>query len=270
MRPIDNRLLRRATNLDAINASNAAISAIPDADRDTFIDDHKEEWRALRPGLWLIGSMKCWYSEAVLQEGEGHVEHFRPKGRLSGAVHGGYWWRAFDWHNVRLAHPTVNLRREDYLAKRKMGKGSYFPLRNPDRRATSAATEVNEEPVLLDPVVPSDTLLICFDEASGTPRPRTKKTDNEWLHQRAVESIEYYHLNEGTWNAKRADLMAIVKVLCEQLEELAIAEPRDDAAYHNQIDEIVDYIHHTAEFSSACLQVVREKGLLDYFAPGLA
>ncbi len=269
MKLIDNRHLRRAVNLDAINASNAAIGAVVEAARGDFIEEHKEEWSALRTGLWAIGNMKCWYSEATLQEGEGHVEHFRPKGRLSGAVHPGYWWRAFDWRNLRLAHPTVNFRREDYLTKRKMGKGSYFPLRDPVHRANSAADEINEEPVLLDPVVFSDTQLICFDEPSGAPRPRIKKEDNEWLHQRAAESIGYYHLNEGTWNAKRADLMAVVRVLCKQLEKLASAQPPDDVAYRAKIDEIVSYISPFAEFSSACLQVVIEYGFLEHFVPGL-
>jgi hypothetical protein len=150
-----------------------------------------------------------------------------------------------------------------------MGKGSYFPLRDPACRANSASEEKNEEPVLLDPVIASDTLLIYFDEPSGTPRARFKKEDVEWLYQRAADSIEYYHLNEGTWNAKRADLMAAVRVLCKQLESLAIAKPRDEVAYNNKIDEIVAHISPFAEFSSACLQIVREKGLLEHFVPGL-
>jgi hypothetical protein len=269
MRPIDNRHLRRAADLNTINASNTAIVAVDEAGRDEFIDEHKKEWSDLRTGLWAVGCMKCWYSEASLQEGEGHVEHFRPKGRLSGTRHRGYWWRTFDWQNLRLAHATVNLRKEDYLTKRKMGKGSYFPLRNPDRRANNAAEEIYEEPALLDPIIPSDTLLICFDEPSGTPRPKFNVTKDEWLHKRAVESIEYYHLNEGTWNAKRADLMAAVKVLCVQLEELAIARPRDENAFNNKINEIVAYINPFAEFSSACLQIVQGMGLLEHIVPGL-
>jgi hypothetical protein len=270
MRPIDNQHLRRAANLDAINASNAAIGQVAPAARGAFIEQHREEWSALRTGLWAIGYMKCWYSEAALQEGEGHVEHFRPKGRLSGAAHGGYWWRALDWHNLRLAHPTVNLRREDFLTKRKMGKGAYFPLRDPARRANNATEEINEEPVLLDPVVSSDTLLICFDEPSGAPRPRINKEKNEWLHKRAADSIEYYHLNEGTWNAERADRMGAVKKLCKQLEDLAIVQPRDESAFNTKIDEIVSYIGPFAEFSSACLQIVRDRGLLEHFVAGFS
>lgn len=268
MRPIDNRQLRRAANLSQLKASNAAIAEEATADRKTFINVHEAECSALRGALWRIGYMKCWYSEASLQENEGHVEHYRPKKRLSGARHDGYWWRAFDWTNLRLAHPTVNRRKTDYLSGTRVGKGSYFPLRHEGRRANNKAEEVNEEPILLDPVVPSDARLICFAEDSGAPCPLYMKEKNEWLNRRAEESIKYYHLDEASWNAKRADLMAAVKKLCDQLESLDNQEPRDEVAYNQKIDELVGYLSPFAEFSSACLQMVRERGLLEK-VPGL-
>jgi hypothetical protein len=272
MRPIDNRHLRRAADLGQLNASNTAIAALPEDERNQFINDHEAECSAIRTALWGIGNMKCWYSEASLQECEGHVEHYRPKKRTSGTRegHGGYWWRAFDWRNLRLSHPTVNRRKTDYLTGRLVGKGSYFPLRHEARRAANPSEEANEEPVLLDPVIAADTRLLCFSEASGAPCPRHTKEKNEWLHQRAEDSIEYYHLDEASWNAKRADLMAEVKKLCQQLETLAVQAPRDDAAYNQKIDEIVVYISPFAEFSSACLQMVREKGLLEHIVSGLS
>lgn len=270
MRHIDHQHLRRAVNLDQLNASNAAIAKVAENDRKAFIVEHEAECSAIRGALWAVGNMKCWYSEASLQQGEGHVEHYRPKKRLSGTGHSGYWWRAFDWTNLRLAHPTVNLRKTDYLTGKRVGKGSYFPLRDEARRAQNRAEEANEEPVLLDPVVPADTRLICFSEESGVPRPRYRKDQNEWLCRRAEESIDYYHLDEGTWNAKRADLMAAVRKLCKQLETLAVETPRDEVAYNQKIDEIVAYISPFAEFSTACRQVVRERGLLEHFVPGLA
>jgi hypothetical protein len=272
MRPIDNRHLRRAADLSQLNASNAAIAAVAETDRRAFIDAHEAECSAIRGALWGIGHMKCWYSEASLQECEGHVEHYRPKKKLSqaGAGHGGYWWKAFDWTNLRLSHPTVNRRKTDYLTGKLVGKGSYFPLRHERSRAANLAGEANEEPILLDPVIPADTRLLCFAEASGAPCPRYTKEMNAWFHQRAEDSIEYYHLDEASWNAKRMDLMGEVRLLCEQLETLAVQDPRDEAAYNQKIDDIVDYISPFAEFSSACLQVVREKGLLEHFVPGLA
>jgi len=269
MRPIDHQHLQRAADLSQLNTSTVAIAKVAAADRRTFIDAHQAECSAIRCALWAIGHMKCWYSEASLQECEGHVEHYRPKRRLSGAGHDGYWWRAFDWRNLRLAHPTVNRRKTDYLTGKLAGKGSYFPLRYEDSRAGNRTEEANEEPVLLDPVVAGDTRLICFAEESGAPRPRYTKEQNEWLHRRAEESIAYYHLHEASWNAKRADLMAEVKKLCAHLETLSVQQPRDEAAYNQKIDEIVRYLSPFAEFSSACLQIVREMGLLEHFATGL-
>jgi hypothetical protein len=269
MRPIDHQHLRRAADLAQLNRSNADIAGVAEDERRAFIDLHEAECSTLRGPLWGIGNMKCWYSEASLQECEGQVEHYRPKRRLHGAGHDGYWWRAFDWRNLRLAHPTVNRRKTDYLTGKLVGKGSYFPLRDEAGRAHNSVEETNEEPILLDPIVPADTLLLCFSEESGAPRPRYSKEKNEWLHQRAAESIDYYHLDEASWNVKRADLMAEVKKLCEQLEDLAAGIPRDDAAYSAKIGEIVAYISPFAEFSSACLQILHEKGLLEHFVPGL-
>jgi hypothetical protein len=64
--------------------------------------------------------------------------------------------------------------------------------------------------------------------------------------------------------------MAIVRTLCEQLETLAGHVPRDESGYNQKIDEIVAYIEPFAEFSMACVQVVRDRGLLDHFVPGLS
>jgi hypothetical protein len=262
---VDNKQIRRLSDLSELANSNTAIAAVGADERGNFIDKNAEKCSALRDPLWKVGLMKCWYSEAALQQPEGQVEHYRPKKRLSDqkVPHAGYWWRAFDWENLRLAHPTVNRRKTDYITGKRAGKGSYFPLRHESARAKNLHEEAKEEPVLLDPIVAADTRLLCFSEESGAPSPRYSKEQEEWLHQRARESIEYYHLNEASWNAKRADLMAIVRKLCDQLEKLAEGGRAENVAYMTKIDEIVDYIKPTAEFSAACAQVVRERGLLD-------
>lgn len=213
MRLVDNQQLRRAADLSQLDACNTEIALVPEEERKAFISEHEAECSAIRDALWSIGQMKCWYSEASLQQCEGQVEHYRPKRRLSGTGHDGYWWRAFDWTNLRLAHPTVNRRKTDYLSGKRVGKGSYFPLRDETARASNKEEEEREEPVLLDPVILVDTLLLCFDEGSGGPRPRHSKEEDEWLYRRAEQSIEYYHLDEASWNAKRADLMALPRVL---------------------------------------------------------
>jgi hypothetical protein len=268
MRYVANRNLRRFANLQELNAAKEAIKTLVPVGRKTFLDRNEVKCSAIRSALWAVGCAKCWYSEASLQEGEGQVEHYRPKKRLWGARHPGYWWRAFDWENLRLAHPTVNKRMTDYLTGRKAGKGSYFPLRNEKLRAKDESSEVQEEPILLDPTTPHDVSLISFSEDSGAPKPRFDEKQDEWLHRRAAMSIDFYHLDEGTWNAKRQDLMLEVGILCSRVEEAAAANPRDQQKYNHAIGELVTHINPFAEFSAACLQVVRDRGLLEHIAPG--
>lgn len=123
MKYINNRHLRRFANLTEIEAAKEELILLQEGDRGEYINNNEAKWAALRTSLWTLGCAKCWYSEATLQQQEGHVEHFRPKKRLSGVRHSGYWWRAFDWTNLRLAHPTVNRRITDYLSGKKAGKG---------------------------------------------------------------------------------------------------------------------------------------------------
>jgi hypothetical protein len=264
---VDNRQLQKFANLAEIEAARLEMASLPDDKRGDYIDGNASKWTALRQALWGIGYTKCWYSEASIQASEGHVEHFRPKKRLSGAQHPGYWWRAFDWTNLRLAHPTVNVRLTDYLTGKKSGKGSYFPLRDENKRAQCEADEVHEEPVLLDPANPQDCRLLCFDISSGRPIPRFSPEEDEWRHMRAAASIDYYHLDEGTWNYKRKDLMDDVSKLCDKIEEVASAQPYDRDAYERLLAELAKYLRPFAEFSAAAVQVVRERGLLEHTVP---
>ena len=264
MRPVPYRQLRRLTDLQELDDAKQAILTCSEAERGKFIRDNEYKCSNLRRALWFLGCAKCWYSEASLQECEGQVEHFRPKKRVAGEDHGGYWWLVFDWTNLRLAHPTVNRRKTDYLTGEKRGKGTYFPLKSDEDRANSPGEESQEEPVLLDPVIFSDTLLICFSE-SGSPSPSYNKEDDEWKWNRAKSSIEYYHLDEGTWNARRQDKMNETSQLCSKIEETERGTPEYDQA----LDDLMELIGHFSEFSSACLQIVNERSLLESITPGL-
>jgi len=244
------------------------LAAINDPQgRADFIRRHAGAWTALRPAMWGLNGCKCWYSEAMLQVQQGHIEHYRPKSGVAGEDHSGYWWRAFDWTNFRLAHPTVNVRVTDYLTGALAGKGTYFPLRPGCVHALREAEEAAEQPVLLDPTEASDCRLLCFDLTSGKPVPRIAKTDDEWLHQRAADSIRFYHLDEGTWNVQRKDLIDDVQKLCDQIERQFATLPADEAAYEASVDELVTYLNHTAEFSSVALQVVLGRGLVEHAHP---
>lgn len=268
MRPIKADELRRVAKqekLDALSAAKEALKDMTPEARAEFISKNDKLWTALLHDLWVIGNQKCWYSEVKLEAEMGEVEHFRPKKKVwkSDPPHHGYWWRAFDWNNFRLAHPLVNKRRKDYSTEQVAGKGCYFPLREENRRAAAEDQENGEEPILLDPIKGADCSLICFDTNSGKPIPRYKASDDghAWLHQRAKQTINYYHLDEGTWNAKRADLMRDVGIACDRaLEAKAVG---DELAYLRLVEEIMGFMNEAAEFSTATTQVIAEKGMLN-------
>ncbi|MBL4781252.1 MAG: hypothetical protein JKX92_03330 [Porticoccaceae bacterium] len=260
MRHINNRHLRRLVDVSQAENAKAECDGLDAVARGGYIDANGDSWSYLKPGLWQLGSMKCWYSEALLQEQEGHVEHFRPKKKLHGAKHGGYWWRAFDWTNMRLSHPTSNIRRRDYLTGEVAGKGSYFPVKNEQFRAADEASEINEQPVLLDPTVATDCKLLAFDSSNGRPVPRYSEEQDCWKFKRADQSINYYHLDEGTWNFKRKDLMDEVAVLCDRILS------SDEQDIEELIEELLAYSEPHEEFISASEQVILEKGLLEKIA----
>lgn len=269
MKAVKIKQLPRLVDPAAIEKANKEIVAFKDDEEalSKFIDDRADEYRKLREALWHLGSMKCWYSEAKLQEQQGQVEHFRPKKKVAKVKHPGYWWDAFDWGNLRLAHPTVNVRVTDYLTGKLAGKGTYFPLRDEMQRATDKAGEANEQVVLLDPTVIGDCRLLSFDLSSGRPVPRFKKEVDEWKFQRADLSIDFYHLAEATWVVDRKDLIDETSELCDDLISVAAAVPRDVERYELLVADLLERIDHLAEFSSVALQVLFEKGVLDVVVP---
>jgi hypothetical protein len=161
----------------------------------------------------------------------------------------------------------VNRRITDYLTGQKAGKGSYFPLQNEVERATDKASEPREVQVLLDPQSSEDCRLLCFDTSSGKPIPRYKKEQDDWLHRRAKDSIDYFHLDEGTWNVKRKDLMDEVLQTCEEVERLLTDTPFDQQKYDAAIASLIAYLDPFEEFTAAALAVIRERGFLEQIAP---
>ena len=262
MRPIPLSNIRRAANRETLvelSVVQNIINNLPDDQRGKAIDDNSYKWSALKEDLWKLGDMKCWYSETNLECNLAEVEHFRPKKRVTGERHSGYYWCAFKWENYRIAHPLVNKRLRDYQTGKLGGKGCYFPLRDGCPRATCEEEQINEEPVLLDPVLARDCELIVFDSSNGVPIPKYTVSDDEWRHYRAIESIKFYHLDEGTWNAAREDIMKAVSNICDRLVELKAKTPFDCDEYDCVIDKLNEYLNPHAEFLSAAKQVLIEK-----------
>jgi len=264
MRPVPLRNIRRTANrkaLDDLSATQETINELPDEKKGKAIKDNSDKWRAFKPELWKLGDMKCWYSEANIECNLAEIEHFRPKSRVTGEEHSGYWWCAYKWENYRIAHPLVNKRLTDYQTGKLGGKGCYFPLRDGCKRASCEDEQANEEPVLLDPVSLSDCELIVFDSSNGVPIPRYSEEEEAWRHFRAKESISFYHLDEGSWNAYREDIMKAVSNICDRLLNLKATMPFNANEYDSALEDLSEYLNPHAQFLSAAKQMLLEKQL---------
>lgn len=192
-----------------------AMVAMTDAERKRYIRDHPD-WNVFQPAMMALSNNQCWYTEAPGGNNDLSIEHFRPKNRAVYAEdftnprssivvtrQNGYWWVAYAWKNFRLAGTYANLRRSDRLNPLEgvKGKGNYFPLDLTDvgRVANDLENLACEIPILLDPTVEEDVGLITFDENGEI----LSAGDNEYEHNRVLQSILYYHLDLEQLNKER-------------------------------------------------------------------
>ena len=98
---------------------------------------------------------KCCFCEAVKIKSM-DVEHFRPKGQVTGApTHPGYYWLAYDWENLLGCCSTCNSRAKNFL----------FPLVDSGKRAASHEDDIaQEEPLFVHPVYDEPTQHIWFNK----------------------------------------------------------------------------------------------------------
>ena len=132
---------------EAEAACVALAKAKTDAERDVIIEAKQKLWRDDRIRNWLLGLFhnKCWYTEAQEAVSAYHVDHYRPKGRVTdvGRVHPepGYWWLAFRWDNYRICGQLINVKKNDV-----------FPLVSGHRAMPGDTGSLRlEAPALLDP-----------------------------------------------------------------------------------------------------------------------
>lgn len=151
------------------------------AERTALIDKHEKHWRDDSIRDWLLQQFndKCWYTEARDAVSPVHVDHYRPKGRVTeadGTQRDGYWWLAFEWTNYRISGHFVNVKKNDF-----------FPLvEGACAKPGDAVSLKLEAPVLIDPLSDS-TRLISFERdevackavpAAGVPAVDTKRADD--------------------------------------------------------------------------------------------
>jgi len=156
-----------------------------DEARHKLIDDNSKLWGELKPWLRELSHGKCWYSEATVCAGYGHVDHFRPKKEakdLDGNKEPGYWWLAFKWQNYCFSGSALNV-----------PKSTKFPIRDGTSRIAGPDQDEDDEfPYLLNPIEPDDPGLLSFNE-KGKAIPGDP--EGEWNRQRAEVTIEILNLN---------------------------------------------------------------------------
>lgn len=100
--------------------------------------------------LKLLFQKKCAYCESIISHvSYPHVEHWRPKGGVTGQPnHKGYYWLASEWNNLLLACSVCN---------GKSHKGNHFPIRRGSNYAYQSTDNLgNELPLLLNPCMETD------------------------------------------------------------------------------------------------------------------
>lgn len=191
---------------DWLAEAEAACAELADAnteaERDAIIEAKQKLWRDERIRDWLLGLFhnKCWYSEAQEAVSAYHVDHYRPKGRVTdvGRVHHepGYWWLAFRWQNYRICGQLINVKKNDV-----------FPLVSGHRATPDVAVSLRlEAPALLDPTT-DDARLISFEmDEDGCRAVPSGGADEEDM-DRVLTTIEVIGLNRlDRLNSKRADV----------------------------------------------------------------
>lgn len=186
----------------------------------TAIFKHHPIWQDLLVPLKRLSNNKCWYSEAQEVMSDMDVDHFRPKNEAIGfdgngekVLREGYWWLAYDWRNYRLSSIYSNRLRKDKHTEEDIsyGKGAFFPLRQGCIPAT-CQDELDEEVFyLLDPINPSDSNLLFFND-EGKAMPSILEEDEPWNFQRAKVTIDIYHLN----HTPLKDARKVVWNLCQR------------------------------------------------------
>jgi len=213
-----------------------------DKSRIKIILDKERHWRKLRPELVKLCGRKCWYCEGEVKHSRQPVDHFRPKGEVTGTSHPGYYWLAYSPSNFRLACEFCNSSTDDAPGGKRNTKHNHFPLLNELARVWSPSVDISRElPILLDPLVAADCELLSFgiDGAARRTKPRSPLESVD----RVAESVRIYGLDRPSLDEGRRkkmnDVIWHAKFLNTGLQDCA--------------EKIRDLISIEAEYSSAAL-----------------
>ena len=267
MRHIDLDLLESEIPEDWKKRAEKALQevrkAAPGKARSDKIDEYSHLWKELKDLLKQLSHKKCWYCESAGHRIIGDVDHHRPKNKLRRYTHhiypdhAGYWWLAFDWRNYRFACELCNRRNKDHMTGIVGGKGSYFPLIDEGKRVYDECRPfeiLQEEPLLLDPTVPTDPLLLTFEE-DGSPKAASSDKD---IIKRVNASIRLYHLDHYDLNERRRhEIFRVIreKVTTADMFYWQYDKDKSDVSaregYRNVVRDLKRMVNERAEYSAA-------------------
>jgi hypothetical protein len=237
---------------DAQVVTNQLRAATSDTERQEIIKKNEPLWRDDRIRIWLLNQFKdkCWYTEARDSVSSIHVDHYRPKGRVSslkGVEGEGYWWLAFDWKNYRICGQLINIKKSDL-----------FPITGVTRASSDNPDSLYfEAPVIIDPLK-DESRLVSYekDEDACIAVPANGIIDSE--RHRAEKTIEVIGLNRlSRLNQKRATfwddcLLAIAEY--KGAEGPLALRLVCQAGALNQLKRKVTYDAEFSSVSEACIR----------------
>ncbi|MFF3588396.1 HNH endonuclease [Streptomyces sp. NPDC002387] len=257
------KLKIKPTWLAAARDVKKLLSAAATAkERKRIIDDNSHLWRELKTILASVSHLKCWYCETRDHRSDNAVDHYRPKSRVAGEHHPGYWWLAFDSDNFRFACTYCNSWRNGPEGTAG-GKQDYFPILAGSIRAVGPESILSEEvPLLIDPCSATDVALLWFDEtgqASGNPHGMEFDSAAK---QKVTESIKYYHLDHVPLVEARRRIYAEVLKICDDADKANKwwNKSREQSAYdgyREAMGRLARSLKRENEYSAVALCAIR-------------
>ena len=209
------------------------------------INDEADVWSEAKDALAFVSSDKCWYCECKQERSDLHVDHFRPKGRVTGEKdHPGYWWMALEWRNFRLACTFCNCVREDAEVDELGGKGNKFPIIPPPPRMRRPQ-DLRDRPTLLDPVISADIGKLTFIRNGLAIPVAADESTEDW--KRATETISAFHLRET--RLKRAREALAIKIEEEFVVADGCYERGEMDSFTTLADRLIARIRLDAEYA---------------------
>lgn len=244
--------------LEEAQKLTAALSAATsDDERTKLIEQHEGLWRDNRVRDWLLGLFhnKCWYTEAQEAVSAYHVDHYRPKGRVTDIgrtkPEPGYWWLAFEWKNYRICGHLINVKKSDV-----------FPLSAGHRATHDAPASLRlEAPILIDPTT-DDARLICFEMDEDGCRAVPMLGADEEDCARVEATIEILGLNRlNRLNQKRADVWRECQEKLTSYEAAAQEPPALKSLRRALVvEDLKKLVRYESELSSVAEACIRKLG----------